>query len=302
MPGFLTHYLAGQRLKDGLNHEPRRIITKHEKLFTLGSQGPDIFFYYFTGLLYKHTRGLATAMHGSNLGLFILDLANQCRTGKNGAVFAYTCGFVCHYALDSTAHPYVYARTTTDGASNAKNSADHRLFETAIDILMLEILLGKKPNDLNQANLIKAPSADLKAAAHSVSSAIATVYGCAVSRSQAYSAFKFMQLFTKFLQTKKGRRKKILRFVEKITIREPLFSAMMHDQKTCLDVLNLEKLKYTAPWDGAKTESYSFIEYFDKSVEEATKICEALHGYVYGKKDENELAEILGNRSLRTGV
>ena len=302
MPGFLTHYLAGQKLKGCLNEESQEILEKNEELFSLGCQGPDIFFYYFPGLIYKQTRGLGTAMHNSNLSMFILDIANQCREDKNEAVFAYTSGFVMHYALDSAAHPYVYARTTTKGVKEIKNFADHRLFETAIDILMLQRQLGKKPNDIKQSRLIKAPRASLKAAAHSVSSAIATVYGRAISLSQTFSAMRFMQLFTWFLQTKKGRRKRILRFFEKITIREPLFSSMMHDQQTSLDVLNIEKHEYTAPWEGAKTENNSFIEYFDMSIEEATEICAVLHDFVYGKSDESELAKILGNKSLKTGM
>ena len=302
MPGFLTHYLAGQKLKECLGGESQKILSVHEKLFNLGCQGPDIFFYYFPGLLYKHTRGLGATMHNSNLSLFILDMANQCRLGKSGAVFAYTCGFVMHYALDSAAHPYVYARTTTKGVSEVKNSADHRLFETAIDIVMLKRLFDKKPNDLKQAELIKTPKASLHEAAHSMSSAIATIYGKAISRSQTYSAMKFMQRFTWFLQTKKGRRKRILRFFERITVREPLFSSMMHDQETNLDVLNLKKVDYTAPWEGARTENNSFVEYFDKSIDEAAEICKLLHGFVYGGTDEDELAKLLGNKSLKTGM
>ena len=302
MPGFLTHYLAGQKLKVCLNEGTQKIINENEEIFSLGCQGPDIFFYYFPGLMYKHTRGIGTAMHNSNLGMFILDIANQCREGKGTAIFAYTCGFVMHYALDSSAHPYIYARTTTKGASEIKNAADHRLFETAIDITMLERLLGKKPNDLVQANLIKAPKASLLAAARAASSAIATVYGRAISLSQTYSAMKFMLLFTKFLQTKKGRRKKILRFLEKITIREPLFSCMMHDQHTSLDVMNMEKHEYTPPWESGKTENYSFIELFDRSIVYGADICKVLHGFVHGAADEDKLAKILGNKSLRTGV
>ena len=302
MPGFLTHYLAGQKLKTYMSDEPQKIINASERLYSLGCQGPDIFFYYFPGLMYKHTRGLGTAMHNRNLGKFILDLSCQCRDGKSAALFSYTCGFIMHYALDSAAHPYVYARTTTKGAKEVKNAADHRAFETAIDILMLERLQGKKPSDLKQYKLIEAPKPDLMSAARAASSAIASVYGRAISLSQTYQAMKFMQRFTKFLQTKKGRRKKILRFFEKITIREPLFSVMMHDQQTDLDVLNMEKHEYTAPWDGAKTENHSFVEYFDKSIEEAAKICKVLSDFVNGETKEDELAEVLGNRSLKTGM
>ena len=302
MPGLLTHYLAGQRLKSCLKEESQKILETNEKLYTLGAQGPDIFFYYFPGLMYKQTHGLGTLMHNSDLGMFILDMANQCRRSKNEAVFAYTCGYVMHYALDSTAHPYVYGRTTTEGASNIKNGADHRDFETSIDILMLGRLLDKKPNDLVHFELISAPKTDLQAAAHAASSAIATVYGRAISRSQAYSAMRFMLHFTKFLQSKKGRRKKTLHFFEKITIGEPLFSSMMHNQETSPGPLNLDKLEWKAPWDGATTENSSFVELFDKSISAATEIGRILYDFVFGSADESALANILGNKSLKTGM
>ena len=302
MPGFLTHCLAANRLKKSLNESSRKAIEKHEKLYNLGAQGPDIFFYYFTGLGYKDVRGLGNLMHDGGLGLFILDMARQCRESKSDEAFAYTCGFVMHYCLDSTAHPYVYARTHTEGASSVKNSADHREFETAIDICMLLRLDGKKPGDLAHYSLIDAPKPDLLAAASVCGKAISAVYGRRISQGMTYAAMKSMVSFTWYLQSKKGRRKKTMRALEKISIREPLYSSMMHSQVADEAVLNLEKKDWLAPWPEAETENQSFVELFDKSVIEAAALCGLFWDFAHGGKDEGEFAEALGNKSLKTGI
>ena len=326
MPGFLTHYLAGQNLKQGipglltrslfgLDHkngdESAEKVREHEKLFNLGCQGPDIFFYYFPGLLlrgpvnrggvmYNTTRGLGTLMHGKNFGKFIVEMASHSKNDKTGAVFAYTCGLVMHYALDSTAHPYVYARTTTS-AKKIKNSADHRLFETAIDILMLSRIRNQAPNDFAHFELISAAKADLETASHAMSAALEKIYAHELVHIQVFSAMKHMIRYTKLLQTKRGLRKKILRFLELITIREPLFSSMMHDQKTDMDVLNLENGEWQAPWQGAKKANQSFLELYDAAVDEATGMCKILSEFVYGAESEETLRGVIGNKSLKTG-
>ena len=328
MPGFLTHYLAGQKLKASLpglltqylagqqmgsafSDEAMQKILHHEKLFSLGCQGPDIFFYYLPGLVikkpryyygttYNSTRGLGTLMHNQNFGKFLLEMASLCKSDKTGAVFAYTSGLVMHYALDSTAHPYVYAKTTSN-AGLFKNTADHRLFETAIDMLMLMRLKNQKPNDLVRYELIDADEVDLQTAAKAVSCALNRVYSHKLVHVQVFSAMKYMIRFTKLLQTKRGLRKKILRFIEGVTVREPLFSSMMHDQKTEMDVLNLEKNEWLAPWEGAQKKEQSFIELFDGAIYEAAEMCRVLAGFAYGEEGEKTIAGVIGNKSLKTG-
>ena len=46
MPGFTTHYLFGQQTYQLLAPSAlKRIIQKYHTVFSLGLQGPDIFFY-----------------------------------------------------------------------------------------------------------------------------------------------------------------------------------------------------------------------------------------------------------------
>ena len=46
MPGFTTHYLLGiKTYKDIPENKLKSIISKHQWLYLLGLQGPDMFFY-----------------------------------------------------------------------------------------------------------------------------------------------------------------------------------------------------------------------------------------------------------------
>ena len=337
MPGFLTHCLAGRRLKEKLRADGQKILAEKERLFYLGCQGPDIFFYYFSGAFSKAARGIGGKMHDKDLGRFIWDLAASSwlasRCGAKGltpqaiadgladkdgpgpggfaelagggpetesgrAIFAYACGYVMHYCLDSATHPYVFARTETGDGTGAKNTADHRHFETELDICMLLRLEGKKPNDWTHFEMIDAKKPDMAAAALASAAAIRHVYGAGISGGQVLAAMRSMVGFTKFLQSKKGRRKRLLRFFEKLTVREPVYSSLMHSQAAGEGALNLEGNEWQPPWPGGAPGSQSFPDLFDGAVEEAVALCETL----LGEGMLGGFSERLGNKSLKTGT
>ncbi|MCL1842369.1 MAG: zinc dependent phospholipase C family protein [Defluviitaleaceae bacterium] len=303
MPGFLTHYIAGNTVLLSVAPEIREKISAERRLYNLGTQGPDIFFYYLPGQIRKRTRGIGTDMHVSGLGLFIAYMARLAKDGQNDTLFAYTAGFLMHYVLDCHAHPYVYARVFDKNAPRIKNSAEHRKLETAIDIEMLKLVSGKKPGGMKQWELINAESDRLSISAAAVSAGIAEVYKRDVPPKIARRAMRYMINFTRLMQSKAGRRKRIIRIAEKITIREPLFSGMIHMQETTGDdYLNIKKTVWQAPWPGAEDCTDSFIERYQAAVTEGISLLEALHDYVYGNLQPAILAEKIGNRSLKTGL
>ena len=307
MPGFLTHFLAAHSLKNKLPSKEQALITAHERLFNLGAQGPDFFFYYFTGAFSKKTRGFGSVMHDSNFGPLIACMADYARENEGmdaTAVFAYTIGLIMHYCLDSTAHPYVYARTFSKSSSVNKNSADHRGFETRIDIQSLKHFQGKRPGDYNQRELIEAGSGELCYAANALSRAILKMYGRDISPKAIRRAMGQMIIFTGLLQSKTGRRKRWMEVIEGLTVKEALISSMVHnevvdDEEDCL---NLKKTPWQAHWDGASLESYSFLELFEQAVEEGFRKANVMIGYVLGDTSREELLACLQNRSLTTGM
>jgi len=319
MPGFLTHYIAGQAVFNSTNPEIHDIIKKSEKLYNLGAQGPDIFFYYLPGIIRKRSRNLGGEMHKNDLGLFIARMAHYAKNiampkcgktdclaaakTKQELIFAYTAGLIMHYVVDVHAHPYVYAKVYKEGASDIKNSTDHRLFETAIDVAMLKLVSGKKPADYSQWELIRASRDQMRVAAKAMSHSLKLVYDRTVTTKEVVQAMRHMIQLTRVLRSRDGRRKKWAAIVEGLTIGEPLFSSLVHAQEmdNSTDYLNEKKEPWQAPWETATECTDSFIERFKSATEEGLDIINSLYQYVYGNLSLQELGNILGNRSLQTG-
>ena len=68
MPGFVTHYLFGVNVFQGLpNGSIKNNLRKNHAAFALGLQGPDVFFYYLPSYL----------LHQKNLGALAHDHATD---------------------------------------------------------------------------------------------------------------------------------------------------------------------------------------------------------------------------------
>ena len=309
MPGFLTHYIAGKAALQGASPQIREIITEGEKLYNLGTQGPDIFFYYFPSQILKRSRGIAQDMHLGSLGLFLAYMARLAKDApakpERDIIFAYTAGFLMHYTVDCYAHPYVYARAFNKNAIKIKNSADHRRFETAIDVALLKLVSGKKPAGMSQWELINAAPDELSISAAALSQGIQAIYGRRISPKVARRALKFTITCTRFLQSKNGRRKRFMEIMENLAFGEATTSCIIHMQEITgdTDYLNINKTPWHSPWSPTdEVHNDSFMDMYQAAVDEGIEMLEALYGYVYGDLNPEILAEILGNRSLKTGL
>ena len=304
MPGFLSHYIAGKAALAAVSPEIRKIICCDERLYNLGTQGPDIFFYYLPGQLRKRSRGIAQEMHACGTGYFIAQMARLAKDAPErdrDTIFSYIAGFAMHYVLDCHAHPYVYARAFDESAPKIKNSAMHRRFETAIDVEMLRLVDGERPAGVKQWELINAERDGLSVAAAASSSALFGVYKRVIPPKVIRRAMRHMIYLTRLLQSERGRRKRVMEYCEDLTIREPLYSSMIHPQENSAeDYLNIKKADWNAPWS-EEIFNDSFPDMHNAAVREGAEMLAALYGFIYEDLCTEELVKILGNRSLKTG-
>lgn len=112
MPEFTTHYLFGKSILEDFPPEITSVIHNNLDAFKWGLQGPDLLFYSRVLVDNGRLAKAATALHHvdpealfSQMLDFILEYKG--RPGYD-SLRGYLYGFVCHYALDSTVHPYVY--------------------------------------------------------------------------------------------------------------------------------------------------------------------------------------------------
>ena len=311
MPGFITHYICGQAILKNLDSDAQKMIAPNTQFYNIGTQGPDIFFYYIPGLIKKRSRNIGIQMHKQDFGDFISHMIDimtfkQLSDYKRGILFSYISGFLTHYALDATAHPYVYSKTGVrkkgDKAKAIKYTVNHRKFETAIDVLMLKLMSSKKPSDHKLWELIRVDGDPAKVVAGAMSASIRETYQRNVNPKDVLKAMDYMVTITRLLQSAKGRRKRLMELIENLVIGEHLFSSIIHMQNVTdgVDYMNLGHLPWNTPGSEEKTDS--FVELYHEAVSEGHEMIDTVWRFMNGEVSWDKLTIVLGNRSLSTGT
>ena len=146
MPALIAHQLFGERCLGTL---PAGTIssTDEHAAFSIGCQGPDPLFFRFSTLpsRFSVVHKLARAMHRQRVEteFAALHLAAQRLSMPDARVGRAWClGFIAHYALDSTAHPWIYAHQaeviSAGGPElSSAGSEIHAIIESELDSWLL---------------------------------------------------------------------------------------------------------------------------------------------------------------------
>lgn len=120
MPSTYTHYRFGKEVITCLPSPYLKPIERYCDLYNIGLHGPDILFYY-KPLSSNSVNRTGYAMHDVPSDQFFYKASGIFRTCENpDALKAYLYGFICHFALDSTCHPYIEKMTHTTGISHSE--------------------------------------------------------------------------------------------------------------------------------------------------------------------------------------
>lgn len=310
MPGFITHYLFGcETIKEIHDDKIRNIIKENRNVYSLGLQGPDLFFYFpysFTG----NRKRLASVMHVYDTGKFLHNLIEEVASlgeGEKTVGIAYLLGFLGHYSLDTKCHPYIYYRT---GYLNKGKDyfGKHTDFETDIDFLLLDRIAGKKVVDFRQENTIKLNKYCTKIIAKLLNNACKKTYAYIKTNSKIMEiSIASFYYSNGMLNDKKGYKKKILSVAENAVLGNvsaaPLF--MVEDKEIIWnDPLNDKHNEWKNPWDLKLKSEKSFMELMDDAKNYYSKLI-----YNVGREvvkcddiDYNLLDRLIGNCSYHSGL
>lgn len=103
MPANYAHYRFGKQVLPQLPADVRQCIQRFRRMYDMGLNGPDIFF-YFNPYFSTNTGELGKRFHRQS-GLEFFPAA--CTAANSEAAMAYLYGLLGHYCLDSQCHPYV---------------------------------------------------------------------------------------------------------------------------------------------------------------------------------------------------
>ena len=146
MPTTYAHDLFGKMVYHRLDPEIQEKIKKYQTTYQIGLHGPDILFYVrpfhknrFNQMAHRLHREEAT-------GFFERGRELYQKTG-NEEILVYLLGFICHFMLDSTCHPYI-------SEYMKKTGARHDEIETEFDRALM-VRTGKDPFHYQPGSVIR---------------------------------------------------------------------------------------------------------------------------------------------------
>lgn len=146
MADFIAHDLLGEYALRVFPAAAQREAALHPAAFRWGLQGPDPLFFH------KVYRGSPLHQTGARLheektdALFAVfaESVNRLTGSAHHIAAAYFYGFLCHYALDSTLHPYIYCRQheCLTAMPNENPNTIHFQIESDIDCALFDKFKG----------------------------------------------------------------------------------------------------------------------------------------------------------------
>lgn len=110
MPDTAVHAAFGRDVLSSLPAEVREVIRPDP--WSFGLLGPDLWFLYRP---WRRRGGRGRMMHTTRPGAFLTALLERAKGSScREELFSWLAGFLCHYALDSTTHPYIIYVTTEE--------------------------------------------------------------------------------------------------------------------------------------------------------------------------------------------
>lgn len=179
MPASYAHYRFGKRLLPTLPSHVRQTIQRFRRMYDLGLQGPDFFFYY-NPFMSTVTGQLGTAFHQQSGQEFF---SKACKAASSEAAEAYLYGLLAHYCLDSVCHPFINQLVTI-------GEAEHVALESEFDRFLLVRDREPSPHTFDMSKFFRVTRGECMTVANFYPGST----GSKVSRS-----IRFMGLFTKLL-------------------------------------------------------------------------------------------------------
>lgn len=107
MPAGYAHFDFGQQVLKELDLSLQEKLKKHIDLYNIGVHGPDILFYH-NALKKNPIKDLGFTMHKEKATDFFTNAKNAIvHSLYKDDSFAYICGFITHFVLDSECHGYI---------------------------------------------------------------------------------------------------------------------------------------------------------------------------------------------------
>lgn len=287
MPACITHNLFAMDVLARLEERGADRCA-----WAWGAQGPDFLFChrYFKAMRDKSLRTLqeyGSALHRSPPSGTLNAMRSFVRGHESPLYRSYVLGFLCHYALDSTAHPYVNARAEEMAAARENETAGtmHGEIEAALDAIVLRWKTGKLPSEVHLKDMFPKNEGVQRMIARLYREVLFEVYGADVSEKALYQSTKDAHLLFAACNDRTGLKRGIFNVIEKGRPHHITSHLVPITEDPEEDYANTAHSRWVH--DGAE-HTEDFFQLYDRALDLAAELC--------GGFDSVDFALITGER------
>lgn len=307
MAGTITHAYFAYDVYQKFDIKKKQKFKNYIDNIKTYGQGHDILFFSNKSYLRKR----ANYYHKKKTKLFfinIIDYIKENNLENNIDVISFLYGYICHYCLDYTVHPYITYKGGIFKPNNKetyKYNSKHSEIETYIDCYMIskrENIDNKLFKFYNFCLNYNKPSMEL---INLINHIFYKTYNDKNIAIYYFKALKQMKRLYKIMRyDSKGYKLKLYKFIDNLLPKNcrklyPISYAQKLDNNEYY--LNLKNNKWNHPRYKDEIYNYSFIDLYNKALEDALNIINAVDKVLYKNEDISYLDEYFLNLSFSSG-
>ena len=309
MPASVTHAFFANDVYDILTEKIRNtLILDKCKMY---SQSIDACkFYNLLSLVPgKKIRDFDKYFHNNKSQDFFINFLTYMKDNdiNDSDTYSFLFGFISHYVLDSTIHPYVIYKTGEFDKNNKdsfKYNNLHHFMESFIDNDMISRRYNTNPYKFDYSGFIFTDKDISKELDKTIDYAFYNTFGIN-NMSKIYTkSLKQMDVFIRlFRKDSYGIKKFFYKLIDTFTFKNTFrldaisYHVPLEDEH---NYLNKDNLLWRNPTTYNMTSNESFVDLYLKAVKKAKVIVCACYDYLNGK--DIDLKQIFDNTSYVTGI
>ncbi|MCF7925315.1 MAG: zinc dependent phospholipase C family protein [Candidatus Izimaplasma sp.] len=298
MPDFYMHAKFAKDIADTMTQ------SLDETTLLLGAQGPDPFYYMVFDQAKADYRYYADRLHDTNTRQSLITLTNFVKTHQNQALFSFYIGYLCHYALDVSVHPYIYHHV---GIYDENSSDTHNLrglhlrFERAVDIRLLERDFKKPAHRVNVTQFFPTPN-DNPLIEDAYKEMLKDTFNVSTPLSYTKASKAMKKTIRYAVQDRFGIKRFFFKGIDLFNKKTDLFlqDLSMHANPKTFDYLNLSHRTWHHPITNEIFHT-SVLDCYDHAKKFLMQILDQVIPYIKGKRTI-DLSTVFTNLSFNMGI
>ena len=309
MAGTITHAYFANDLYNRLDNKTKKNLKDYKENLKTYSQGHDIFFFAINLINFK-TRKIGNYMHKNNTRDFFKNMIIYIKDNNlqnDYEIMSFLYGFIAHYCLDLTSHPYVTYKTgifKKNKKETYKYNSKHNELESYIDAYMIKKNENIIPNKFKIHKFCFNTKVSKKLS-KLIDYTFYKTYGFKHMSLYVKNGIFNMKFLYRLLRYDPYKiKKKTYNLIDKISPKSakklsPVSFAYTLDNDTYY--LNLDNKKWSHPRYKNEVYTYSFLDLYNNALKMSLDIINNVNDILYNNKSINNLDKIFLNLSFSSG-